>query len=79
MKLLDGRPEVEKYSHFGAFRSNETTVGPRAAFLDASGKLTDTGRWYLGGGAAREFLNDRDYPNGRDYSNHREYLPPQKN
>jgi hypothetical protein len=52
MKLLDGRPEVEKYSHFGAFRSNETTVGPSAAFLDASGKLTDTGSWYLGGGAA---------------------------
>ena len=39
---------VERYSLFGAFRSDVSNVGPNAAMLDPNGKLTDIGAWYLG-------------------------------
>ncbi len=39
---------VERYSLFGAFRSDVSNVGPNAAMLSANGKLTDIGAWYLG-------------------------------
>ena len=39
---------VERYSLFGAFRSDASNVGPNAAMLSADGKLTDIGAWYLG-------------------------------
>jgi hypothetical protein len=39
---------VERYSYFGAFRSDVSNVGPNAAMLSNSGNLTDIGAWYLG-------------------------------
>jgi len=39
---------VERYSLFGAFRSDVSNVGPNAAMLSAGGELTDIGAWYLG-------------------------------
>ena len=39
---------VERYSLFGAFRSDVSNVGPNAAMLDKDGRLTDIGAWYLG-------------------------------
>ncbi|KAL2020648.1 hypothetical protein VTK56DRAFT_8138 [Thermocarpiscus australiensis] len=39
---------VERYSLFGAFRSDVSNVGPNAAMLSADGNLTDIGAWYLG-------------------------------
>lgn len=39
---------VERYSLFGAFRSDVSNVGPNAAMLSADGELTDIGAWYLG-------------------------------
>jgi Glycosyl hydrolase catalytic core len=51
IKLLDGLDYVERYSYFGAFRSTKSNVGPNATFLDAKGRLTDIGSWYLGGAA----------------------------
>ncbi|KAK4151700.1 alkali-sensitive linkage protein 1 [Chaetomidium leptoderma] len=39
---------VERYSLFGAFRSDVSNVGPNAAMLSAGGNLTDIGAWYLG-------------------------------
>jgi len=41
---------VTRYSYFGAFRSDVSNVGANAAMLTQSGKLTDIGSWYLGGG-----------------------------
>lgn len=43
---------VERYSLFGAFRSDVSNVGPNAAMLSANGKLTDIGSWYLGRSAS---------------------------
>jgi hypothetical protein len=51
MQLLDSTDYVERYSYFGAFRSTDSNVGPNATFLNANGKLTDIGSWYLGGAA----------------------------
>ncbi|KAI1736087.1 glycoside hydrolase family 128 protein [Xylaria scruposa] len=48
---LDGLSNLERYSWFGAFRSNVSNVGPNATFLNNAGKLTDIGSFYLGGGA----------------------------
>ena len=48
---LDGNDKIERYSYFGAFRSNVSNVGPNATFLNNAGKLTDIGSWYLGFGA----------------------------
>ena len=42
---------VERYSWFGAFRSNASNVGPNGCMLTQDGKLTDIGSWYLGGAA----------------------------
>lgn len=36
------------YSYFGAFRSDESNVGPNAAMLTQKGELTDIGANYLG-------------------------------
>jgi len=42
---------VGRYSYFGAFRSEESNVGPNAVMLNNDGQLTDIGSWYLGGTA----------------------------
>lgn len=42
-------PYLERYSYFGAFRSDVSNVGPNAALLNNKGQLTDMGSWYLGG------------------------------
>ncbi|AEO58398.1 glycoside hydrolase, catalytic core [Thermothelomyces thermophilus ATCC 42464] len=39
---------VERYSYFGAFRSNVSNIGPNGAMLSDNGSLTDIGAWYLG-------------------------------
>ncbi|KAK4232734.1 alkali-sensitive linkage protein 1 [Achaetomium macrosporum] len=39
---------VERYSYFGAFRSDVSNVGPNGAMLSSDGSLTDIGAWYLG-------------------------------
>lgn len=49
--FLDRVNYVDRYSMFAAFRSDVSNVGPNAAFLTQSGKLTDIGSWYLGGTA----------------------------
>ncbi|KAI0481909.1 glycoside hydrolase family 128 protein [Xylaria cf. heliscus] len=48
---LDGFDKIERYSYFGAFRSEVSNVGVNATFLNNNGQLTDIGSWYLGGGA----------------------------
>ncbi len=47
-EYFDRLAYVERYSLFGAFRSDVSNVGPNAAMLSASGQLTDIGAWYLG-------------------------------
>ncbi|KAL7938299.1 hypothetical protein V8C35DRAFT_330257 [Trichoderma chlorosporum] len=47
---LDGFATIERYSYFGAFRSDTSNVGPNAVFLDNAGHLTDIGSEYLGFG-----------------------------
>lgn len=47
-EYLDRLDYVERYSLFGAFRSDVSNVGPNAAMLDSDGQLTDIGAWYLG-------------------------------
>ncbi|KAK3354042.1 glycosyl hydrolase catalytic core-domain-containing protein [Lasiosphaeria hispida] len=47
-EYMDRLPLVERYSLFGAFRSDVSNVGPNAAMLSAGGELTDIGAWYLG-------------------------------
>lgn len=47
-EYFDRLPFVERYSYFGSFRSDISNVGPNAAMLDAKGRLTDIGSWYLG-------------------------------
>lgn len=51
-EYMDRLEEVERYSLFGAFRSDVSNVGPNAAMLTADGQLTDIGNWYLGRQAA---------------------------
>ena len=51
-EYMDRLEEVERYSLFGAFRSDVSNVGPNAAMLTADGQLTDIGNWYLGRPAA---------------------------
>jgi Glycosyl hydrolase catalytic core len=50
-EYFDRMDYVERYSYFGAFRSDKSNVGPNAAFLTQNGDLTDIGSWYLGGTA----------------------------
>ena len=47
-EYFDRLDYVERYSLFGAFRSDASNVGPNAAMLSAGGELTDIGAWYLG-------------------------------
>lgn len=47
-EYLDRLDYIERYSFFGAFRSDVSNVGPNAAMLSAGGQLTDIGVWYLG-------------------------------
>jgi hypothetical protein len=48
-QFFDSTDYIERYSWFGAFRSNASNVGPNGAMLDEDGKLTSIGSWYLGG------------------------------
>lgn len=45
---LDRLDAVGRYSWFGAFRADVSNVGPNGAMLDAEGRLTELGGWYLG-------------------------------
>jgi hypothetical protein len=47
-EYFDRMDVVERYSLFGAFRSDVSNVGPNGAMLSADGQLTDIGAWYLG-------------------------------
>jgi len=47
-EYFDRLESVERYSYFGAFRSDVSNVGPNAAMLSVNGSLTDIGAWYLG-------------------------------
>lgn len=47
-EYMDRVEQVERYSLFGAFRSDNSNVGPNGAMLSAGGELTDIGAWYLG-------------------------------
>ncbi|KAK3484780.1 glycosyl hydrolase catalytic core-domain-containing protein [Neurospora hispaniola] len=47
-EYLDRLDFVERYSLFGAFRSDVSNIGPNAAMLNRDGELTDIGAWYLG-------------------------------
>lgn len=47
-EYMDRIDSVGRYSYFGSFRSDISNVGKNAAMLDANGKLTDIGAWYLG-------------------------------
>ena len=47
-EYFDRLDSVERYSLFGAFRSDVSNVGPNGAMLSAGGNLTDIGAWYLG-------------------------------
>jgi hypothetical protein len=49
IERLTSHSNVTHYSYFGAFRSSVSNIGPNAAMLDASGKRTDIGSWYMGG------------------------------
>jgi hypothetical protein len=54
-QFFDSTDYIERYSWFGAFRSNASTVGPNGALLDPDGKLTSIGSWYLGGAETNDF------------------------
>jgi hypothetical protein len=41
------RIPIERYSYFGAFRSDVSNVGVNATFLDQCGRLTNIGAWYM--------------------------------
>ena len=47
---LDGTDVIERYSYFGAFRSQVSNVGANATFLSQDGQLTQIGARYLGVG-----------------------------
>jgi len=51
LALLDSLSYVERYSYFGAVRSNVCNVGPNAALLDTSGNLNSLGQMYMSGGS----------------------------
>jgi Glycosyl hydrolase catalytic core len=44
---MENSTAVERYSWFGAFRSELSNVGPNMAMLDKVGDLTAIGSWYL--------------------------------
>lgn len=48
-EYLDRLDYMDRYSWFGAFRSDVSNVGPNGAMLNERGLLTDIGSWYLGG------------------------------
>lgn len=48
---FDSQTYIGRYSYFGAFRADNSNVGPNAALLSKGGQLTDIGAWYLGSGA----------------------------
>ena len=48
---LDDADFIERYSYFGAFRAEDSSIGPNIAFLNQDGELTDIGSWYMGGNA----------------------------
>lgn len=48
---FDDSKFVSRYAYYGAFRSDDSKIGPNAAFLNRDGELTDVGSWYLGGNA----------------------------
>lgn len=50
-EYFDRTNSIERYSYFGAFRSDVSNVGPNAAMLTQKGQLTSIGSWYLGGAA----------------------------
>ncbi len=45
---LESSEIVERYSYFGAFRSQVSNVGANATFLNRAGQLTEIGLRYLG-------------------------------
>jgi len=45
---LDKLEYVERYSYFGAFRSDASNIGPDAAMLSKDGGLTEIGSLYVG-------------------------------
>lgn len=45
---LEDEDFIERYSYFGAFRAEDSKIGPNVAFLNQDGDLTDIGSWYLG-------------------------------
>ena len=47
-EYFDRMDSVERYSLFGAFRSDVSNVGPNGAMLSGDGQLTDIGAWYMG-------------------------------
>jgi hypothetical protein len=47
--FLDRLSFLDRYSYFGAMRSDVSNIGPNAVFLTQDGQLTDIGSWYLGG------------------------------
>ncbi len=61
-EYLDRLTYLERYSLFGAFRSDLSNVGPNAAMLSAGGQLTDIGAWYLGRSATG--VKPTDKPSG---------------
>ncbi|KAK4184242.1 glycosyl hydrolase catalytic core-domain-containing protein [Podospora australis] len=48
LKYLDEHKTVERYAWFGAFREQNSNVGPNMAMLTSYGNLTNVGNWYLG-------------------------------
>jgi len=51
LEWFDEEDFIGGYTYFGAFRSEDSNVGPEATFLNNGGELTDLGGWYLGFGA----------------------------
>ncbi|KEY67796.1 hypothetical protein S7711_04110 [Stachybotrys chartarum IBT 7711] len=45
---FDREDFIGRYTYFGAFRSDNSNVGPNAVFLNNAGELTDIGALYLG-------------------------------
>lgn len=57
-QYFDKLDYLHRYAYFGAFRSSKSNVGANAAMLDQSGRLTDIGSWYLGGGLTGNIPSD---------------------
>ncbi|KAF2147517.1 glycoside hydrolase family 128 protein [Aplosporella prunicola CBS 121167] len=47
---MDGLANIARYAYFGSFRTDASNIGPNAAMLSSSGKLTRIGAWYLESG-----------------------------